>query len=68
MSYRVVQQNNTNYGGVGFLGLLTIVFITLQLVGVISWPWIWVLSPLWIGFAIWLVFFIIALIFVAIIS
>lgn len=38
--------------GVGFSGLLTIAFIVLKLVGVIDWPWIWVLSPLWIGAAI----------------
>lgn len=36
-------------GGIGFVGLLTIVFITLKLVGVISWSWWWVLSPLWIS-------------------
>ena len=36
-------------GGIGFVGLLTIVFITLKLCGVISWGWIWVLSPLWIS-------------------
>lgn len=41
--------------GVGFSGLLTIAFIVLKLVGVIDWPWIWVLSPLWIGAAIVLV-------------
>lgn len=35
-------------GGIGFVGLLTIVFIVLKLCGVISWGWIWVLSPLWI--------------------
>lgn len=34
-------------GGIGFVGLLTIVFIVLKLCGVISWGWIWVLSPLW---------------------
>lgn len=38
-------------GGVGFLGLLTILFIALKLMGVISWSWLWVLSPLWIPFA-----------------
>lgn len=38
--------------GVGFSGLLTIAFIVLKLVGVIDWPWIWVLSPLWISFAL----------------
>ena len=37
-------------GGIGFTGLLTIVFIVLKLIGKISWSWIWVLSPLWISF------------------
>lgn len=37
---------------VGFIGLLTILFIALKLVGVIDWSWIWVLSPLWIWFSI----------------
>lgn len=36
-------------GGIGFVGLLTITFIVLKLVGVIDWSWIWVLSPLWIS-------------------
>lgn len=35
-------------GGIGFGGLLTIVFIVLKLLGVISWSWWWVLSPIWI--------------------
>lgn len=35
-------------GGIGFGGLLTIVFIVLKLLGVISWNWCWVLSPIWI--------------------
>ena len=35
-------------GGIGFGGLLTIVFITLKLTGFIAWSWWWVLSPLWI--------------------
>ena len=33
-------------GGIGFCGLLTIVFIVLKLVGVINWSWFWVLSPM----------------------
>jgi hypothetical protein len=40
--------SSTNSGGVGFTGLLTIVFIVLKLTGVISWSWWWVLSPVWI--------------------
>lgn len=34
-------------GGIGFCGLLTIVFITLKLMNVIQWSWVWVLAPLW---------------------
>ena len=36
-------------GGIGFCGLLTIAFIVLKLLGKITWTWLWVLSPLWIG-------------------
>ena len=32
----------------GFLDILGIVFIILKLVGVINWPWLWVLCPIWI--------------------
>ena len=40
------------YNGIGFFGLLAIVFITLKLTGYIAWSWWWVLAPLWIPFAI----------------
>ena len=41
-------------GGIGFVGLLTILFIGLKLSGHIQWSWLWVLSPMWIsvGFAL----------------
>ena len=42
-----MKENSTN-GGIGFCGLLTIVFITLKLTDFIDWSWWWVLSPLWI--------------------
>ena len=29
-------------------GMLTVVFIILRLTGVIRWPWVWVVCPLWI--------------------
>lgn len=38
----------TNYTGLGFLEVLTIVFIVLKLTNVITWSWWWVLSPIWI--------------------
>lgn len=55
-------------GGIGFCGLLTIVFIALKLTGVIDWSWIWVLSPLWIGFAIAIIIIIVCLLIVGIIG
>lgn len=36
-------------GGIGFCGVLTVLFIALKLTGFIHWSWIWVLSPLWIS-------------------
>ena len=49
--------------GMGFIEALGILFIALKLTGVIAWPWLWVLAPLWgqlivfavflIGYAIW---------------
>jgi hypothetical protein len=52
--------NNNVSGGVSFLGLLTIVFIVLKLVGVINWSWVWVLSPIWLSFLLGLVIIIVA--------
>ena len=39
-------------GGIGFLGLLTIVFIVMKLTGFITWSWLWVLSPIWLPIAV----------------
>jgi hypothetical protein len=39
-------------GGIGFFGLLAIVFITLKLTHVIDWSWWWVLAPVLPGLAI----------------
>lgn len=47
-------------GGIGFLGLLTIVFIVLKLTHYISWSWWWVLAPMWMPIGILLVGLIIA--------
>jgi hypothetical protein len=44
--------NSQSSGGIGFCGLLTIVFIVLKLIGVISWSWWWVLAPVWIPTAL----------------
>ena len=38
-------------GGIGVLGLLGVVFVTLKLCGVITWSWWWVTAPFWLPFA-----------------
>lgn len=44
----MVDNNNARSGGIGFFGLLGIVFITLKLCGVIDWEWWLVLAPIWV--------------------
>lgn len=46
------QGSTSNSSGIGFTGLLTIVFITLKLLHIIAWSWWWVLAPIWISAAI----------------
>jgi len=53
----------TKTSGIGFTGLLTILFIALKLTGYVTWSWWWVLSPTWISFSIvFLILFIILII------
>lgn len=56
--------SNSNGGGLGFCGALTIAFIVLKLCHVIEWSWFWVLSPTifapGLAFIIFLVMFIVA--------
>jgi hypothetical protein len=51
-----MSDSSSSSGGIGFAGLLAILFIGLKLGGVIAWSWLWVLSPLWIplGLALWI--------------
>lgn len=49
---------------IGILGVLGIVFIVLKLVGVIAWSWWLVLLPLYAGFGIAFVVFLLTTIIV----
>ena len=44
-----MEKEEKRYVATGFPELLTLVFIVLKLCHVITWSWLWVLSPLWIG-------------------
>ncbi|MDR2205780.1 MAG: hypothetical protein LBE36_06470 [Flavobacteriaceae bacterium] len=57
-----MSKQQTSSKGIGFLGLLTLVFITLKLIKIIGWSWWWVLSPLWIPVALMLLFMVIFII------
>lgn len=37
----------TKKGGLGFLSILALIFITLKLMGYVTWSWWWVTAPLW---------------------
>lgn len=40
-------ESKSSGGGIGFFGLLTVLFIGLRLTGHIDWSWWWVTAPLW---------------------
>lgn len=42
-----MSESGSSRGGVGILGLLGVVFVTLKLCGVINWSWWWVTAPFW---------------------
>ena len=49
-----MSESSSSSSGIGFTGLLTIVFIVLKLTGYIDWSWWWVLSPIWISVLLFL--------------
>lgn len=58
-----MSKNSSSSGGIGFAGLLTVLFIGLKLTNNIDWGWEWVLSPLWIPAVLLLAIGVFALIF-----
>jgi membrane protein YdbS with pleckstrin-like domain len=66
--HKMSDNTNNTSGGIGFVGLLTIVFIILKLTKVISWSWWWVISPIWISIALGLLIVLLPLIIIWIIG
>lgn len=54
--------NSSSCEGPSILGLIGVLFVGLKLTGHIAWPWIWVLAPFWIPFAIALILILLAVI------
>ena len=51
----MIMEKQIIYQGPSVLSILLVAFIVLKLCGVITWSWLWVLSPLWIPIALVLV-------------
>ena len=41
-----------NVRSLAALAAVILIFVLLKLLGVIQWPWLWVLSPLWVCLAL----------------
>ena len=52
--------NSSSSGGIGFCGLLTVLFVGLKLTHFITWSWLWILSPLWIPLGLMAIILIVA--------
>lgn len=55
----------TQSGNIGFLGVLTLILITLKLIGYITWSWWWVLAPMWVPLTIALTIGLVAIVIFA---
>lgn len=49
---------------IAFTTLLFCIFLVLKLCGIITWSWWWVTAPLWLGYALIFLLFIISAFFV----
>ena len=60
-------EKTTNYSSqINSLEILTLIFITLKLLGKITWSWVWVLSPIWITIGIVIIIVVIMIIIASI--
>ena len=60
--------SSSSSSGIGFCGLLTVLFIALKLTKVIDWSWWWILAPLWLPACIVLTIFAMVMIVAGIIE
>jgi len=51
----MAESSSSSSSGIGFVGLLTIVFVVAKLWGKLDWSWWWVFSPVLISVALVLV-------------
>ena len=65
--FNVIIKPNGNYKfTISLPVFLTIIFVILQIAGVISWPWYFIIAPIWISLGIALIMALIVLVIVII--
>lgn len=57
-----MKNKDVRNSGMGFISVLTLIFIVLKLTNNINWSWIWVLSPIWITTILLIIIFAIIMI------
>ncbi len=62
------KETSNVYNGIGFFGLLQVVFIALKVAKVINWSWWLVFLPTWIELGVYLIVIIIIVIMTVIAS
>lgn len=62
----MAMNNGRRSVNIGFMGFLTLIFISLKLTGRIDWSWIFVTAPLWIDIAFVIAIYLITVIAVSI--
>ena len=62
----IIKPNGNSKFTISLPVFLTIIFVILQIAGVISWPWYFIIAPIWISLGIALVMALIVLVIVII--
>ena len=62
----IIKPNGNSKFTISLPVFLTIIFVILQIAGVISWPWYFIIAPIWIPLGIALIMALIVLVIVII--
>ena len=62
----IIKSNGNSKFTISLPVFLTIIFVILQIAGVISWPWYFIIAPIWISLGIALIMALIVLVIVII--
>ena len=66
----IIKPNGNSKFTISLPVFLTIIFVILQIAGVISWPWYFIIAPIWIslGIALIMVFIVLVIVIIAILA